>query len=132
MDLETMTPLDTLTPDCVKYLKSLKSNSTKVSEIINNNDPIVYKAIEDGNEFTSLKRAFKKLTNYLKFSGIKNINKKAISRASIVQKFYILPRDFSLANGELGPTMKLRRPIIVKMYSSVIDELYKDSNNNEQ
>ena len=110
VNLDKMQPLDELDPDCVKYLQSIGSRSTKVSEIIDNKDPIVYKAIEDG---------------------IKNINKKAVSRAAYVQKFLILPRDFSLGNGELGPTLKLRRPIIVKMYSSVIESMYKDANNNE-
>jgi long-chain-fatty-acid--CoA ligase ACSBG len=82
-----------------------------VSEIINNKDPVVYQAIENG---------------------IKAANNKAVSRASKVQKFFILPRDFSLPNGELGPTLKLRRPIITKMYASIIEDLYKDVNGNNE
>ena len=61
--------------------------------------------------------------------GIKKANEKSPSRAAKVQKFYILPRDFSLANGELGPTLKLRRPIVTKMYSQIIEDLYKDNSN---
>ena len=49
------------------------------------------------------------------------------SRAAKVQKFAILSTDFSLPNGELGPTLQLRRPIVAKMYSGFIDELYADS-----
>lgn len=54
VDLETLAPLDDLTEDCIKYLTSIGSTSKKVSEIIDNKDSFVYKAIEDGEKQNSL------------------------------------------------------------------------------
>jgi long-chain-fatty-acid--CoA ligase ACSBG len=103
--MDNLEPLDTLTSDCIDYISSLGSNSKTLSEIINKIDPIVYNAIENG---------------------IKKANEKSTSNASKIQKFIILPRDFSLANGELGPTLKLRRPIVTKIYLPQIEALYQD------
>ena len=41
-------PLNDLIPECVKYLQSIGSSSTKVSDIIDNKDTVVYKAIGEG------------------------------------------------------------------------------------
>ena len=46
-----MEPLDELTEGCIKYLKSIGSKSEYVSQIINNQDKIAYKAIENGKIF---------------------------------------------------------------------------------
>lgn len=105
INLDTLEPKDELTDDCIEWLKSIGSNSTKVSDIVDNKDPLVYQQIE---------------------KGVKAANEASASRAAKVQKFTILPRDFSLFNGELGPTLKLRRPIVSKMYTSTIDDLYSD------
>jgi len=53
-------------------------------------------------------------------------NKRATSRAQVIQKFEILPTDFSIPGGELGPTMKLKRPCAAKKYADVIENFYKD------
>ena len=44
-----MEPLDELTDVCISYLKTIGSNATKVSQICDNKDPLVYKAIENGS-----------------------------------------------------------------------------------
>jgi long-subunit acyl-CoA synthetase (AMP-forming) len=41
-----------------------------------------------------------------------------------IQKFAILPYDFSVEGGELTPTLKLRRDHVCNMYEGIIDEMY--------
>eukprot|EP00179_Madagascaria_erythrocladioides_P031149 CAMPEP_0198337132 /NCGR_PEP_ID=MMETSP1450-20131203/25412_1 /TAXON_ID=753684 ORGANISM="Madagascaria erythrocladiodes, Strain CCMP3234" /NCGR_SAMPLE_ID=MMETSP1450 /ASSEMBLY_ACC=CAM_ASM_001115 /LENGTH=188 /DNA_ID=CAMNT_0044041915 /DNA_START=23 /DNA_END=589 /DNA_ORIENTATION=+ len=52
-------------------------------------------------------------------------NAKSVSRAAKIQKFAILPTDFSAAGDELTATLKLKRSVVSKKYAGVIDELYK-------
>ena len=54
-------------------------------------------------------------------------NSKAISRASHLKKFKIIPTDFSLPGGEFTPTLKLKRKVTEKKYQAVIDEMYADA-----
>jgi long-chain acyl-CoA synthetase len=48
----------------------------------------------------------------------------AVSRAESIREFRILPDDFTIEGGELTPTLKVKRSIIGKKYSSVINEIY--------
>eukprot|EP00397_Hematodinium_sp_SG-2012_P004879 GEMP01004894.1.p1 GENE.GEMP01004894.1~~GEMP01004894.1.p1 ORF type:complete len:805 (+),score=217.53 GEMP01004894.1:206-2620(+) len=48
------------------------------------------------------------------------------SNVSTIQKFAILPRDFSVETGEFTPTFKLRRDVTRRMWSTVIDGLYEE------
>ena len=41
-----------------------------------------------------------------------------------VKKFKLLPEDFSMNLGELTPTLKIRRQIIINHFSPLIDEMY--------
>ena len=49
---------------------------------------------------------------------------KTVSRAESIRKFEVLPHDFDLTSGEITPTLKVRRAVIVDHYASAIDALY--------
>mmetsp|Transcript_18587 Transcript_18587/g.57237 ORF Transcript_18587/g.57237 Transcript_18587/m.57237 type:complete len:634 (-) Transcript_18587:91-1992(-) len=57
-------------------------------------------------------------------AGLKAANKNAISRSQNVQKFAILPCDFTQDGDELTPTMKLKRSVVLKKYADVVAGLY--------
>lgn len=98
-----MEPQDDLTDEFIEWLKERGSDSVTVSQILSKKEKVVYEAIE---------------------AAIKRANTKAISRAACVQKFSILPKDFSITTDELGPTLKLKRPVVVKKYTDIIEAMY--------
>ncbi|XP_053228702.1 long-chain-fatty-acid--CoA ligase ACSBG2 isoform X2 [Podarcis raffonei] len=105
VNLETGEPEDALTPQVIEFCHKLGSKATKVSDIVNSKDPAVYSAIQ---------------------KGVTSVNERATSNAQKIQKWMLLDKDFSIAGGELGPTMKLKRPVVAKMYKQQIDQLYAD------
>lgn len=106
LDQTTTASLDELVDEVVAWLELNNCSVKRVSEAIQTRDKLIYDTIENG---------------------IKRANQKAISRAAVIQKFIIIPRDFSLATGELTPTLKLRRSIVYDMYKDQIEQVYRDS-----
>ncbi|XP_013191216.2 long-chain-fatty-acid--CoA ligase ACSBG2 isoform X2 [Amyelois transitella] len=102
---DTGEALDELESETKKWVASLGSKATTISEIYNSKDTAVHKAIEEG---------------------IKRANKQAISNAQKIQKFAILPADFSLLSGELGPTLKIKRNVVYEKYKDIIEGFYKE------
>lgn len=47
-----------------------------------------------------------------------------------IKRIKIMPREFSMEKGELTPTLKIRRKIIIKKFENLIFELYSSSNKN--
>jgi len=45
-------------------------------------------------------------------------------RVEQIKKFTILPRDFSQEEGEVTPTLKLRRRIVQEHFADEIEQLY--------
>ncbi len=43
-----------------------------------------------------------------------------------IKKFGLLPTEFGIATGELTPTLKLKRKIILEKYKEMVDGFYKD------
>jgi long-chain acyl-CoA synthetase len=52
---------------------------------------------------------------------------KAVSRAESIRKFRILGSDFTEANGQLTPSLKVRRSVVAKDYAAEIEALYGNS-----
>ncbi|XP_066523388.1 long-chain-fatty-acid--CoA ligase ACSBG1 isoform X2 [Hoplias malabaricus] len=102
---ETMEPTDDLSFEAVEYCQKLGSHATKVSDIIGGKDKLVNHAIQEG---------------------ISRVNAKATSNAQRIQKWTILGKDFSVSGGELGPTMKLRRPVVLKIYNEKVETFYRE------
>jgi long-chain acyl-CoA synthetase len=48
----------------------------------------------------------------------------AVSQAERIRSFKVLPRDFSISGGELTPTMKVRRAVVLQEYADVANSLY--------
>ncbi|HEX4429422.1 MAG TPA: AMP-dependent synthetase/ligase [Frankiaceae bacterium] len=48
----------------------------------------------------------------------------AVSKAEAIRKFVILPVDFTEEGGELTPSLKLKRTVVMKEFSSEVDALY--------
>ncbi|WP_435300238.1 AMP-dependent synthetase/ligase [Timonella sp. A28] len=51
---------------------------------------------------------------------------KAVSRAESIREFTILDDDFTIENGYLTPSMKVKRSLVLTDYSDAIAGLYKD------
>lgn len=48
----------------------------------------------------------------------------AVSRAESIREFRILPHDFSIEDGELTPTLKVKRRVVSERYADAIDDIY--------
>jgi long-chain acyl-CoA synthetase len=49
---------------------------------------------------------------------------RSVSRAEAIREFKILPRDLTIENDELTPTLKVRRATVEQAYAEVIDSIY--------
>ncbi|VEN60870.1 unnamed protein product [Callosobruchus maculatus] len=91
VDVETGIPQDTLLPTVQKWLDSLGCPAKTVTEVNKAQDPKLLAALKEG---------------------VDKANKQATSNAQRIQKLALLPADFSLPTGELGPTMKVKRRVV--------------------
>lgn len=74
-------PTDNLNSEALAYCQQHGVTATKVSEIIANKEPAIYRAIQEALE---------------------RVNARSTSNAQKVQKWVILDHDFSISGGELG------------------------------
>ena len=81
MDPDTLEPSDILTPAALKWVRDVGSPATTVTEVIQTGDNVVIQQIQ---------------------RGIDRVNSQAVSNAQRIQKWSVVPRDFSIHHGELG------------------------------
>ena len=48
------------------------------------------------------------------------------SRAEGIKRWRILPREFTIEDGELTPTLKIRRGAVLEHNAAIVDELYAE------
>ena len=48
------------------------------------------------------------------------------SRFEQVKRFAVLPRDFTMEDGEVTPTLKLRRRAVIEHFQDAIESLYAE------
>mmetsp|Transcript_55968 Transcript_55968/g.109538 ORF Transcript_55968/g.109538 Transcript_55968/m.109538 type:complete len:713 (+) Transcript_55968:202-2340(+) len=94
-------PTDTLAAQTVQLLKEGRSRATTVTDA--RNCPVLHRLIDEG---------------------MRRVNRRAISRAQYVQKWRVLPTDFTQEGGELTPTMKLKRSVTAEKYCALVEEMY--------
>ena len=84
-------------------------------------------------QITMLNDKGQKLSDYTESEDIKSeiqskvdeLNKQ-FSNPEQVKKFVVLPRDLTIDNGELTPTLKIRRKQINENWSEIIDSMYNN------
>ena len=54
---------------------------------------------------------------------IEKVNSR-LAHYETIKKFKVLPAQFSIASGELTPTLKLKRKVVAQKYAREIDELF--------
>ncbi|XP_031202555.1 long-chain-fatty-acid--CoA ligase ACSBG2-like isoform X3 [Mastomys coucha] len=94
-----------LTSEAVACCRKLRSQSTWLSDVLYDRDPIVTQFINQG---------------------IEDVNSEAPTVGAKIIKWVILDNDFSVDGGELGPMSKMNRSAVVKIYQEEIQKLYEN------
>jgi len=97
-------PTDNLHPDVKEWLQTMGSSAETSQELI----------AEDNAD----------VKEYI-MNALKRSNSRCVSNAQKVHKFMFAPTDFSLAGGELTPTLKIKRHFVLEKYATEIEEMYE-------
>jgi long-chain-fatty-acid--CoA ligase ACSBG len=78
-----------------------------------------------GSSATTVSEAMKcpEWNAYLQ-QGMSEANTKSTSRAQYINKYALLPTDFSIHGGELTPTLKVKRPVVLEKYTKYVEAMY--------
>lgn len=103
VDPDTMEPSGRLTRIARDWCRSVGSQASTVQDVLEGPDLAVMRGLQ---------------------AGIDKANRQAVSNAQRIQKWMVIPKDFSIPGGEMGPTMKVKRIYVTKKYAGCIDKIY--------
>ena len=131
IDPKTEVPTNRLTEEAIEFCRSVGSKAETVDDIAgvdptdNTIQEEIKKALQRANEVRSVH-----IFIMIRLSTLKPylhhlcIYQDATSNAQRVQKFAVIPGDFSVATGELGPTLKIKRHVVLEKHSAIIEGFY--------
>jgi long-chain acyl-CoA synthetase len=95
--------LVTIDPEAIVPWATAKGKSTDVASLVDDSDlrAEIQGAVDEAN--------------------------KAVSKAEAIRKFTILPVDWTEEGGQMTPSLKLKRAVVMKEFSSEVDALYAGS-----
>ena len=76
--------------------------------------------IVPSNEFNEQKEKINEIIN--------EINKN-LTQVEKIKKFHLINENFSIENGLLTPTMKVKRNKVIVKYKNILENLYKNNKN---
>ena len=103
-----MEPKQDLAPAALEWCKEVGADSVKIVDDL----------LRDKNS-----KCYALCTRAIQ-QGIDKANEKATSNAQKIQKWVLLKTDFSVPGGELGPTLKLKRHLVLSKYADSIKNIY--------
>ena len=119
----------------------LKLRSTLISQVVVHGDTrnfcsVLLTVNEDdvkkfltaaGVSFTDYEDMTKKKELYTEIHRVIEELNKELASYSTLKKFAILPRELSVDDGDLTPSLKVKRRAVEKKYAHILDGFYKDS-----
>lgn len=103
--------------DTMKYVSALIVPSYISLEDWARREGVTYHNVEDLVLLPQVQALYQEITD--------NVNKE-LSKFETIKKFTLLPREWGIDTGELTPTMKLKRKVILEKYKSVIESMYTE------
>ena len=55
---------------------------------------------------------------------VKNHVNVKLAQYQTIKKFYLIPQEFTVETGEITPTMKVKRKVVIEKYNDNIEALY--------